>query len=61
MKWEQLVGQYKRLLEMASDTQLDQGVFKLKHDELASRYKKLTMADQGEYTHAIVNFYEGYE
>ncbi len=45
---EYMIGLYATLSEYCLDPAFDQGIFKLKHDEYAKRYQKLSQDQQGE-------------
>jgi hypothetical protein len=48
-----LVEAFFKLMDYTIDPNFDVGIFKLKHDEIASRYRKLSVEEQGDYTHLI--------
>lgn len=50
---EELVKQWFALLEYSGSADFDQKIFKIKHDNIASLYKRMSYEQQGEYTHMI--------
>lgn len=52
---EYLVDEYFKLVDYSKDKEnFDLEHFKMIHDNLASKYKKLDDTQQGEYTHLVV-------
>ena len=52
---KELVRDWFALLDYCKDrVNFDEGKFKIMHDALANKYKRLDYVQQGEYTHEIV-------
>ncbi len=50
---ETLAGEWIELFQMTTSKPISKEPFKTKHDIVASKYKKLSMEEQGEFTEII--------